>query len=655
LQACMETCGLSQQQIDALVQEGYILMEDFAMNRYQDISEMAKRVQALPVNRGGVRFGQVHIMKMKAFLFWLKDRQRRGLPLNLDDDGFNDPQLDKAVQDYRAEVEQKEADDTTAKVPDKFSPHTLRGWNTFNRELEAYLSNIRGLSGVPLLYVIRKDPDPNAPLPTDPKQILIAQAPHTGPTYIADRQKVYGVIRDAVSGSDGWTWIRDIKNEDGREAMIHLRAHYDGAGSKTRRVQEAKDRLKTCHYRSELHFTFDKYVTMLKDCFATLEEDERPVTERDKIDYLLDGIQCSQLSSAISNISMNPALRDTFESAANILQKEVHQIFPFANKRGKRDVAQVSAGNDAEDNEPRAVRQAKRQSWIRGRSSQGRGRGRANVNMNGGRGQEEKVIINGVDVTDVNRTFTQQEWSKLRGHYDYINRRRGRHDRTGRGGFRAPGRDGGRGRGRDGETIPARHIQALQQANTILSEITASIQQQEEQEQTQSNTAGNSFGVASYGGRQGRGINQGGPRTMSKVTTNSRRLLGASRTHTNRGPQIVEVSCEIDSHADTCCLGANFRPIYFTGKVCDVSPFLDTMAPQADIEICTGATAYDDDEGNTKILIINEALWMGHQMSHSLINPYQLRAIGVQLNDDPTAHDRFFSIRHDLVNIPFKM
>jgi len=63
-------------------------MDDFVMNRYQDISEMAKCMQALPVNQGGVHFGQVRIMKLKAFLFWIKDRQCRGLPLNLDDDGF---------------------------------------------------------------------------------------------------------------------------------------------------------------------------------------------------------------------------------------------------------------------------------------------------------------------------------------------------------------------------------------------------------------------------------------------------------------------------------------------------------------------------------------------------------------------------------------
>jgi len=186
LRVCLENCEISEAQIQALRQEGYLSLEDFAYNRYQDISEMAKRVQALPVDRGGVRFGQVHILKLKAFLWWLKDRLRRGLPLDLDDGGFGEEQMTKSIQQYMAEEEMKDADDTVAKAPDKFAPHSLQGWNTFNRELENYLSSIRGLSGVPLIYVIRKDSGLNAPLPTDPTQIRIAQAPLRGPSYQVD-------------------------------------------------------------------------------------------------------------------------------------------------------------------------------------------------------------------------------------------------------------------------------------------------------------------------------------------------------------------------------------------------------------------------------------------------------------------------------------
>jgi len=495
-------------------------------------------------------------------------------------------------------------------------------------------------------------------MPTDPKQLLIRQAPLRGAAYIKDRQKVYSIISDAVSGSDGWTWIRNVKDEDGRMAMLKLRDHYDGAGSRTRRVQDAKERLKTCHYKSERSFSFDKYVSTLKDCFDTLEEDERTSSERDKIDALLDGIKCSQLASAISNISMNPNLRMTFEEAANTLQREVHRVFPLVNQRGKRGISQVNTNTD-EDEDTRSIRSTRRNNSIRGRSGGGRGRGR---NARGGRGADgERIIINGVDITDATRTFSSQEWAKLRGHYDIVHQRRERMHAGGRGPGRGTvrGNFGGRGRGRGfQDDLPARSIQALQQANSIISEITANLNARDTTPQAEEMThAGNSFGVASYGGRQTRFKPQGGrgPRSLSKLSSHDRRIIGAARSDPSQHPTVVESNTEIDSHADTCCLGANFLPLYYTGKVCDVTPFLDSMPAATNIEICTGATAYDDDNGNTIILVINEALWMGHHMQHTLLNPYQIRAHGVSLCDDPTDSRRFFGIETQDGRVTFKM
>jgi hypothetical protein len=37
---------------------------------------------------------------------------------------------------------------------------------------------------------------------------------------------------------------------------------------------------------------------------------------------------------------------------------------------------------------------------------------------------------------------------------------------------------------------------------------------------------------------------------------------------------------ELDTHADTCCAGANWSLIELTGEVCwDVNPFLDSYQP----------------------------------------------------------------------------
>jgi len=148
--------------------------------------------------------------------------------------------------------------------------------------------------------------------------------------------------------------------------------------------------------------------------------------------------------------------------------------------------------------------------------------------------------------------------------------------------------DRGRGKGGGPDDLPVRSIQALQQANSIISEITANLNSREGPlQQEDNNNAGNSFGSASYGGRHARFEGQAGrgPRTTSKLSTQTRRTIGSTRTHSNRSPEIVEANSEIDNHADTCCLGSNFLPIYFTGKVCDVAPFLDSMPSESNVEI----------------------------------------------------------------------
>jgi len=244
----------------------------------------------------------------------------------------------------------------------------------------------------------------------------------------------------------------------------------------------------------------------------------------------------------------------------------------------------------------------------------------------GSRGGGGKVILNGVDVSNPNRTFSKEEWDKLKGNWQYIWDKRAKKG----GGNPAAGR--GRGQGQDVSNLQARSIQALQQATSILSEITGALPPAPGPTGEEATAdAGNSFGEASYGGRQPRvhfaqGLPPGGrwgPRNASKVKTSDRRTINqanTSRYQLNPGESQVGM-CELDSHADTCCLGLNFVPIYFTGKICDVAPFLSDLPNQQGVQICSGATAFDDGDGGTYILVINEALWFGDRMQHSLINP----------------------------------
>jgi len=110
---------------------------------------------------------------------------------------------------------------------------------------------------------------------------------------------------------------------------------------------------------------------------------------------------------------------------------------------------------------------------------------------------------------------------------------------------------------------------------------------------------------------------------MSKVKTSDQRASNGANTNRNQvAPDESYVRmCEMDSNVDTCCLGMNFIPMYFIGKICNVAPFLSNLPNQQVMQICSGATAHNDGDGGTYILVINEALWFGYKMQLLIPQP----------------------------------
>ena len=111
---------------------------------------------------------------------------------------------------------------------------------------------------------------------------------------------------------------------------------------------------------------------------------------------------------------------------------------------------------------------------------------------------------------------------------------------------------------------------------------------------------------------------------------------------------------ESDSNADTCCLGSNFTILAYTNRTADVYPYNDSYEPVRQVPIVSGATKYDHPSGQSYILIINEALFYGTKMGHSLINPNQLRHSGVGFWDNPYDYNHKLGIEiyENGINIP---
>lgn len=322
--------------------------------------------------------------------------------------------------------------------PEKFEAKQYKAWS---RSLVNYLDSIIGKSGVPLTYVIRAE-DVTPDDAVDEYQRTLWSTPHAGFAFREDNRQVYRVLKDLIIATDGWAWFNMAPEGNGRAAFLRLEAHYLGTEHTARRASEAEARLRQLHYKSEAIFKFEDYVSGLYECFEMLEDNNQGLHEAQKVNKLLAGVQ----SNNAEITGLKPLIRkefpNDFDGAATQMAAQIANIYPATlgqDNRPKRRIAGVEA---------EAVARA--------------GRGRHGGSIGG------RNMINGVDVTNPNRNFTDDEWRKLRegGMMAWIISRRntgrgtgggGRGGRAGRGGG-GRGYRGGRG-GRAGQEHGGRRVQ----------------------------------------------------------------------------------------------------------------------------------------------------------------------------------------------------
>ena len=371
----LRVCGCSTEQRNALVGEGFSVMNDFLMVQAKDIAGMCANLARTPTNRGGSKIGAVTMKKIEALVMWCHDREREGL--ELDANAFGQDTLTRYVKKGQLE----EAGDLT--VPEPPKDFKVLNWVSWSRKFDTYLWQIKGKNKIPLIYVVRKDRDPNLPFESEEERQIYA-VNQRGDAFRSDNAQVWNILQTVMSDTPGWTWISKYEGrKDGRGAMKALRDHYDGPGEVEKRISHAKRELETAHYRSERIFTFEKYVTKLSEAFQILEDNGIPKVEREKVDLLLEkmSVDNTEITAAIANIRMTPNKRNNFLLAANELSEYISMVMPItSSESGKKPARVVSE-----------VRHVKKK------------------NKTGNKRNEE----NGVDISDMERSFSHQEWRKL--------------------------------------------------------------------------------------------------------------------------------------------------------------------------------------------------------------------------------------------------
>ena len=100
--------------------------------------------------------------------------------------------------------------------------------------------------------------------------------------------------------------------------------------------------------------------------------------------------------------------------------------------------------------------------------------------------------------------------------------------------------------------------------------------------------------------------------SVSTIDAAKKVALVATNMEPHKYEPNLDGNNEIDNHADTICVGANWMPLHYTGQVVDVGAYLPSYAPEPNIPIATAATAYDHPvTGDTFVLVVNQALYFG--------------------------------------------
>ena len=133
---------------EALIGEGITSLGKLTSLSFKDIKTLCKVIREDADNE--ITFmNQKHLDAMRV---WVQEKEMFNIKICVAD--FNIT----VVKEYIAKMHKKEeigkdADRDAAKKPDEFEG---KDWNRFHKAMDAYLSLLKGMTGIPLIYVIRK-------------------------------------------------------------------------------------------------------------------------------------------------------------------------------------------------------------------------------------------------------------------------------------------------------------------------------------------------------------------------------------------------------------------------------------------------------------------------------------------------------------------
>ena len=235
---------------------------------------------------------------------------------------------------YRDMVDNHTSPDSLPEVNKSF------GIMKFLDQFPAYLRECKGVSGVPLSYIIREHSVPPMAIgnlePDRPWSVgysnlsdeMIDRAEHEGPAFQDDNANVYRLLQEALKATSHYSSIsRHQRRRNGRQAFLDLQLHNMG-NSKWDKVVEAAEGMvsnKVWNGRN-IRYPLRFHVVKHREAHNDFQRASQhipyvPPDEATRVRRLLNSIQCNDpaVVSAKTTILADAAKRNDFELASDFL------------------------------------------------------------------------------------------------------------------------------------------------------------------------------------------------------------------------------------------------------------------------------------------------------------------------------------------------
>ena len=225
--------------------------------------------------------------------------------------------------------------------------------------LRGYFSCKKGISGYPLLYVIRDERPDGAAAPVwgtpTMDEYLESQGRHDGRLYAADNTAVWIFIRQKCLGTNAWHCIRSYEaTRDGRGAYRALRGQYMGNDVMALLLKQAEYTLDTIWFDGkDKNYTWDMFIGEFREALHDLGPDNQ-MTEQRKVVKLMSAFQVEHLMYCETIITTDPRLSNSLEAAITFLSQ---QLISSQLKNGPstkptvREIASVDTSSEEEPTE----------------------------------------------------------------------------------------------------------------------------------------------------------------------------------------------------------------------------------------------------------------------------------------------------------------